>query len=145
VVDDFLVIYLENQAVAAWGIPLAEIDEDDPPVYVNLSYSDSIAHRNWIQENASLTTFLFQMLVHEITITAQFGYWAEASEKVLNNVTRYYRPFDFPAWHWPIYPTRFYRDQGVLVVTVGNLEVLFAAQTEQGLALLSQRLEIQME
>src|SRR5580700_3782443 len=58
----YLVFYVENQAVCYWGIAVADLGLEDPPVYQGVPYAE-VPDWDWIQQTERLSEFLFVMLI----------------------------------------------------------------------------------
>ena len=126
--NDYLTIIVENQSCAFWGIPIAEIDNDDPPVFVDKS-SDS-----WSLENETTTEFALQMLAYNIK-WSDGTCWANGcgDHSALELVRKSYPRFPFPDWNWPVHPTQFYGTRDLIVEINGSDDYIWfwiAARTE---------------
>lgn len=120
VVGEVLVVYVENQSVVRWAIPLSGQSDDDPPVVV-----ESVdASEHWFDDYASLSEFALQMLVFsgKWSDANRFSAAGAADEAVLRQITNNYPRLDFPDWHWPDFPTRTYGNDDILIETNGDGE-----------------------
>ncbi|MDQ5823076.1 MAG: hypothetical protein M3441_02565 [Chloroflexota bacterium] len=143
--NGFLVFYVENQAVATWGIPIPQLSSIDPPVLVTFDTLGPDSHASWIQENSSLTEFLFQMMVLETITLSRFSFTAENVEPTITMLKRTYPMLDLPTWHWPSYPTRFYGGQDVLAMTAGKFDIVVAARSAKALAQAASELGVALD
>lgn len=116
--DERLVIYVENQSVVNWAIPLEDMTHDDPPVFV----SDPQDSEEWIEESPAVSMFaLSQMLLNvkfaESTPCSANG---EATRGSLIAIRRNYQTLGFPDLNWPPGPTRIYGGQDLVIETNGE-------------------------
>jgi len=61
----YLLFYEENQSVCYWGIALADLDKDDPPVHRGIPSDEE--EWDWFQETATLSGFLEMNLAWQIS------------------------------------------------------------------------------
>jgi hypothetical protein len=107
---DRIVFYVENQGVYEWGAM-------DDRVW-GRAHGDP----NWVEEEASLTAFILELLVFEAIMGADHGgSVAHLSREGLDAVVAPLDPMPHGAWRWPSYPTRFFGGgRGVLVMAGPN-------------------------
>ncbi len=112
-VDELLIIYVENQAVVQWGIRLSDLGQEDPPVFV----SDDEVENAWHLENESVTEFALQTFVSNLKWSRQNRCYASSAgnPKVLQVIEENYRRLPFPDWRWPMWPTRFFGDEYIVI------------------------------
>lgn len=124
--NDALVFCVENQHVVDWRIPLATFDNEDPPVWI---YSPHWTSENelWIVENASLSQFMYQMMLAETLLSGNYNGNTEANPSLVAAIQRNYQSIDLPSWHWPTYPTRFFQGNNILIELNANDWVWIAA------------------
>jgi len=127
--NGLLVFHSENQQVVEWGIQADDLDLDNPPVWLD----DSGLHdtqQEPIRENDTLSEFVLQMVVFETIVWPQVlqGYSRGAS-LALDTVEQSFVPLEFPDWHWPVYPTRFYGGNDILIQVFGEKELHVAARS----------------
>lgn len=134
--DEHLVFFLENQGVVRWGIRLNDLGMADPPVYLDNDFSmpTALPSRPWILENATLSEFLFQMiLVHtflgnEPSYENFFFGCAEIDSLAMERIASLFPRFELPLWHWPDYPTQFFGTDEALLMVDGSLWLYVIAQ-----------------
>jgi hypothetical protein len=109
---DYLIIGVENQACALWGVRRDELSLDDPPVYL-----DSAANGRWLLENSTASEFAVTWLAASIKWSEYNRCWANgpASESALQRASSHYPRFGLADWHWPLFPTRFYGTADLLL------------------------------
>ena len=125
--DDVLVFYVENQGVVRWGIPVASLSHEDPPVVV-----ESVDERaKWIIQNDWLSAFALQRLVSDIKFSANSRCWANGSgnAEALNIISESYPRLGFPTWHWPE-ETEFFGHSDLLIETNGTTWIWVSSRTE---------------
>jgi len=127
--NDLFVFHVENQWVVEWGIQVDDLALDDPPVWLD----DSGLHdtpQEPIRENDTVSEFALQMVVFETIIRPQVlqGYSRGAS-LALDTVEQSFVPLGFPDWHWPVYATRFYGGDDILIQVFGDKELHVAARS----------------
>lgn len=121
-----MVFYVENQGVYEW----AAVDDR----VWGRAYGDP----DWVEEDASLTAFILELLVFEAIMGADHGASvADLSRESLDAVVAPLDPLPHGAWRWPSYPTRFFvGGRGVLAMAspdppgedAGSLTVLLGAR-----------------
>jgi hypothetical protein len=118
IANGVLVFYVENQSVVRWGVRLSERGQEDPPVVVE----DEEAPGRWRTENASTSEFALQMLVFSAKWSSGNKCWASggADEAVVRRIEGNYPRLAFPAWYWPVYPTRLYGKEEIIIETNGS-------------------------
>ncbi|MBX7223642.1 MAG: SMI1/KNR4 family protein [Blastocatellia bacterium] len=119
-IKDFLTIYIENQAVVEWGIRRADLDRDDPPVFV----SDIEEQGLWHRQNPTVSEFALQMFVFQLKWSNRNRCYANGPGKAATHqvIERHYPRLPFPDWHWPDWPTRFYGNEEVVIESNGGSE-----------------------
>ncbi len=127
--NGLLVFHSENQQIVEWGIQVPDLGLADPPIWLD----DSGLHdtqQELIQENDTLSEFALQMVVLETIIRPQVlqGYSRGAS-LALDTVQQSFVPLGFPDWHWPVYATRFYGGDDILIQVFGDKELHVAARS----------------
>ncbi|MEO6888651.1 MAG: hypothetical protein ABI456_05685 [Ktedonobacteraceae bacterium] len=140
--DNHAIFYLENQSVVAWGIALSDLGSPDPPVSVDLDYALHGRAHQWVEENGTVSEFLLQMAVHETLFTSTFSGNAPIDQENIGKIERHYPRLRFPAWHWPVYPTRFFGDRETLVVVNGAEWLWVAARNEHAFMKVVARLPV---
>jgi hypothetical protein len=100
-----LIVGTENQSCAYWGIRRADLDLEDPPVFI-----DSQADGNWVQGNSTTSEFAVTWFASCIKWSKHIRAWANGAgpSQSLGTVIAHYPRLDLPDWHWPVLPTRFY-------------------------------------
>ena len=114
---DYLIIGVENQACALWGVRREDLSLDDPPVYL-----DEAASGQWVLENSSTSEFAVTWLASSIKWSDHNRRWANgpANESALPIVQRHYPRLGLADWHWPLFPTRFYGTADLLLEVHGD-------------------------
>lgn len=107
--NGLLIFWVENQWVVTWGIAAEDLDKEDPPVFLISGPSSKV------KENTSLSEFILQMVLHEITITGEFCASVEATPSLIEYFEQSFPRLDLPDWHWPVYPTRFHGNEDVFI------------------------------
>jgi hypothetical protein len=112
-----LVFYVENQCVVRWGVRLSESNREDPPVVVE----DDDSPGRWLLGNASISEFALQMLVSSTKWSRRNRCWANAGvdEAAVRLIEENYPRLAFPDWHWPVFPTRLYGSEELIIETNG--------------------------
>lgn len=116
--DKRLVIYVENQSVVNWAIPLEDISHDDPPVFV----SDPQDSEDWIEESPAVSMFALSQMLLNVKFAESTRYSAngEATRGSLIRVRRNYERLGFPDLNWPPGPTRIFGGQDLVIETNGE-------------------------
>jgi hypothetical protein len=126
---NYLMIAIENQACAYWGIPLDELERDDPPVFVDRG-------DGWMQENPTVSEFAITWLAYSIKWSEHNRRWANsgtdnsALRLVIDNLPR----LKLTDWHWPTWPTRFFGSWDLIVEANGEGEDIWiwvSARTDE--------------
>lgn len=92
-----MVFYAENQFVAAWGILLADMELDNPPVYV--SYDDE----HWQEEGSTVTEFLISMAYLQAIFAFRFAAnIAGASADTIALVKRHWKKVEGTVSIWQV-------------------------------------------
>ena len=114
---DFLVIGLENQCCAYWGVRRADLCSDDPPVFL-----DPQADGDWLQENTTVSEFAVTWLASSIKWSQRTRCWAHGAGKkeALAILQKHYPQLGLPEWNWPASPTRFYGTAYLLLEISGD-------------------------
>ncbi|MAG93985.1 MAG: hypothetical protein CMJ48_09575 [Planctomycetaceae bacterium] len=124
--DDVLVFYIENQGVVRWGIPVASLGLDDPPVVV-----ESVDQANhWITENRTLSEFAVQMAVFNIKWSSKNRCWANGvgNSAAFDLIAANYPHFAFPDWYWPCGShTKFYGFGDIIIETNHGTDWIWVA------------------
>jgi len=109
---DYLIIGVENQACALWGVRRDELSFVDPPVYL-----DPAANGCWLLESPTVSEFAVTWLAASIKWSDHNRCWANgpASESALQIVTSHYSRLGLADWHCPQFPTRFYGTTDLLL------------------------------
>jgi hypothetical protein len=117
-VGEFLIIYVENQAVVQWGIRRGDLGQDDPPVFV----SDDEVENSWHLENESVTEFALQAFVSNLKWSRHNRCYANGAgnSKVLQVIEENYRRLPLPDWRWPMFPTRLFGDEDIVIEQNGE-------------------------
>jgi len=148
--DEHLVFFLENQSAVRWGVRLSDLGMADPPVYLDGDFSAPTAppSRFWILENATLSEFLFQMILlhtlvrnHSSQETFFYG-CAEIDSATVDQIATLFPRFELPAWHWPVYPTQFFGTDEVLLMVDGSLWLWIVAQSASALKKLEEAISL---
>lgn len=117
----YLTIAIENQACAYWGIPLNELERDDPPVFVD-------GDDGWVLECTTTSEFAIAWLAFSIKWSEHNRRWANGEmtetgwQLVVDNLPR----LQLANWHWPTWPTQFFGSRDLLVETNGEGEGTWA-------------------
>jgi len=154
IVDDHLIFYIENQSVVLWGIPLGDLELPDPSVQLDI---ESIIERPddngdyspfqhyWIQENKTLSEFMLEMVIHQTLFTGVFSGNAPIDSITMRRVEMAFPDLGLPAWHWPAYPTRFFGNDEILLVTDGDTWLWVTARSYTALTNVAEQLDVQWE
>jgi hypothetical protein len=112
--DGKLVFYVENQGVDIWAtVPTALLDA---PVWVR----ENDPAEPWIEEEP-ISRFLVQLIVYEAVMGARDGgvaAWVPLTEA--EQLSRRLHELPLAPWHRPLYPTRFYAGERILLVVMPN-------------------------
>jgi hypothetical protein len=110
---DKLILSIENQNAVRWGIPLSELGEEDPPVFVS-EPTDSVL---WIEETPSVSLFALSQAVLNATFSGATAYCAngQATDDAVAAIEQSYARLGFPDLHWPPHPTRMYGGVDLIV------------------------------
>ena len=116
--ENFLVFYVEEQAVYLWGISVDDLELPDPPVWCR----ENEPGKPWVQDAPTLSVFLVQMLVMSAALNGPHGAAAawlspEVTERVLASL----KQLDLPPWHWPGHPARWYAGDDVVAFASPNV------------------------
>jgi len=116
--DERLVIYVENQSVVSWAIPLEDISHDDPPVFL----SDPQDSETWLEESPAVSMFALSQMLLNVKFSESTSYCAngEATRGSLIRIRRNYERLGFPDLNWPPGPTRFYGGQDLVIEANGD-------------------------
>jgi hypothetical protein len=114
---DYLIIGVENQACALWGVRREDLGLDDPPVYLDWAANDQ-----WVLENKTTSEFAVTWLAASIKWSHFSHRWANgpACESALPVATSHYPRLGLADWHWPVMPTRFYGTADLLLEVHGD-------------------------
>lgn len=115
--DEFLIIGVECQACAFWGVRRSMLSHDDPPVFISAR-----ADGSWIQENAAVSEFAVAWLVSSVKSSKDVRCWAQgpANVAVRSLIADHYPRLGLPDWHWPAAPTRFYGERDLVAEVQGD-------------------------
>jgi hypothetical protein len=113
-----LVIYVENQTVVKWAIPLDEIVKDDPPVFVSVPRDPE----TWIEESPAVSIFALSQMLLNVKFSGSIKYSAngQATDTSLAAIGQSYERLGFPDLNWPSSPTRIYGDRDLVIETNGE-------------------------
>jgi hypothetical protein len=112
--DGKLVFYVENQGVDIWAT--APTETPDAPVWVR----ENDPGESWFEEEP-LSRFLLQLVVYETIMGAREGAmaaWLPLAE--MEQLSRRVHELPLAPWHRPLYPTRFYAGERVLLTVMPN-------------------------
>lgn len=130
VYDGALVFYDESQGTVSWGVREADIEMDDPPVVIEGDVANVMPTAGWLEQNKSLTGFLFQMEIKQTILSSKHSASGYCNEEAAEEIQRDVGPLGFPDWYWPVYPTRYLGSPDRLVELQGSGAVRIAARTE---------------
>jgi hypothetical protein len=108
---DYLTIAIENQACAYWGVPRDQLDQDDPPVFLDRG------NKRWVLESTTTSEFAVTWLASSIKWSRHNRAWANGVADVaplrmaVENLPR----LGLADWKWPAKVTRFYGTADLLV------------------------------
>jgi hypothetical protein len=110
---DYLTIAVENQATAYWGIPRNQLEENDPPVFLDGG------NGKWELENATTSEFALAWLISCIKWSRFNCGWAngQVNGSELRAILEHAPRLALSDWRWPAAPTRFYGTFNVIVET----------------------------
>jgi hypothetical protein len=130
--DDVLVFCIENQGVVRWGIPLASVSDDDPPVLV--SDPDDVDGA-WLVEAETTTAFALQFaaLNAKFSRSVENAANGQVTDAAIELVERGFARLPFGDIHWPSFPTRLYAGPDVLVEIDGLTWVWVSARSASAL------------
>jgi hypothetical protein len=98
---DLLVFLVESQGVVQWGVPLAAIDSEDPPVFLDMCDLGEERHaesKSFSEFAVALALYNFKFVSEHVAAgSARFPSGGFATE-LLGKPT-------VAPWHWPKYPT----------------------------------------
>ncbi len=109
--NEMLIFYAENQWCSAWAFKSSELNQDDPPVYIQKEYQTS----EWIAQHKNFTEFLFPMNFLETIFGSEIGGNGSVAEDVLQRMKTNLHLLPVADWKWPGDPTRFYFTDDLLV------------------------------
>jgi hypothetical protein len=126
---EHLTIAIENQACAYWGIPLNELERDDPPVFVDCG-------DGWVQENTTVSEFAITWLAYSLKWSEHNRRWANGGtdNSALRLITDNIPRLKLTNWHWPTWPTQFFGSGDLIVETNGEGEHIWlwvSARTDE--------------
>lgn len=95
--NNLLIFYLENQGVVSWGIPVSELDLDDPKV---IMVNNEIKDQMVIQTN-SISQFALYMFEYTIQFSEQ-SYWfcGYTADNLIDILKSNYVQYEFPDNWW---------------------------------------------
>jgi hypothetical protein len=131
---EVLIYRVENQAVAVWGVPLAAMDQPDPPVVVARNFED-VSWRPYL-ERFSLACV--EMVLSESLFSAPLelsdnrGLDPAAVAVVEQRFARLAIP-DYPLWALPGGSVRWFTGPEVLLCDFGGTWLWVRARTTAGL------------
>lgn len=136
-----LVIWLENQAVVRWGIPVVEIVRDDPRVDIDLGgHPDYPAGPAWVPADPTLSEMATRMLVWESTLSAPFSANGASAPEAAAWIRATMHELPFAPWKWPTLDSRMFADRDVLVSLDSDEWVWVGTMTRDALAERMERL-----
>ena len=119
VVDGALVYRIENQACASWGVRVADLELDDPPVVFCEGYGDGKPWRPFLGSFslAAVEMVLSESLVGRAGLLANLPVDDEAQIRRLEAACERLPFPDYPAWWQPEVPqaARWFTRPGVLI------------------------------
>ncbi|MBN2210666.1 MAG: hypothetical protein JW709_04645, partial [Sedimentisphaerales bacterium] len=111
---DRITFYIESQGVYIWQ---TEILEENPKVYI----SENIKPQKWLLEEERLSGFIYQMLLFEAIMGADYHCMASWIDKEsLESILEKWIEAPVKAWQWPSYPSIFYYTQDALAMSYPN-------------------------
>jgi hypothetical protein len=119
VVDRALVYRIENQACVSWGVRVADLELDDPPVVFCEGYGEGRPWRPFLRSFslAAVEMVLSESLVGRAGLLANLPVDDEAQIARLETVCERLPFPDYPAWWEPAVPqaARWFTRPGVLI------------------------------
>ena len=108
--DECLIFYVENQNVVRWGVPVSELELEDPKVV--LITSDN--HDNIFVQAKNVSNFAIYMFEYALQFNDN-NFWINgfANDKVLSIIENKFRKYDFPDNWWT--GTKIYGDKDIIV------------------------------
>lgn len=104
----------ESQGVVVWGV---DSGTADPEVFCWFHEVGA-----WMPDVPRLSQFLLQFISFESLMSAPFGAAvSNLSGPELRTVTAPLRSFDYPEWHWPSYPGRFFVRRNAFAFACPNI------------------------
>ncbi len=91
--DQMLIFAVENQGLCAWGIPLATLDQPDPPVLIDTQEwtgQPGQTTPNWEAGHMTVTEFLLGMVLEATWYHVQFAAEGSLPLLVLTDVAHHY-------------------------------------------------------
>lgn len=122
--EDHLVFSVENQAVVRWGLRVADLSSEDPPVFVS-SMDEPGA---WIEESDSISLFAIQTIISCIKWSRNNRCLAIgcATDSAIESLESHYPRLPLREWHWPG-PTRYYGHRDLVAGIDGGEDRLWVA------------------
>jgi len=119
--DEFLIIAVENQSCAYWGVRRNDLLHDDPPVFFDANES-----HNWELVNTTTSEFALTWLASSVKFSKCNRCWACAyGNPAAVQIVRHQVPrLGLSDWNWPETPTRFYGTSDLLVEIAGDSDRL---------------------
>ncbi|UCJ07526.1 SMI1/KNR4 family protein [Chitinophaga pendula] len=134
----YLVIYTENQFVSMWGINTADLDKEDPPVYI--THDD----QEWHQESNTLSGFLLAMAYLQGLFAFPFN--ANKAGVTEEEAARVYDGWKPVGQTLSIWQVSFFQNDLEEIIAVmkspEQVDVFVAAKTERRLEDISVQLDI---
>lgn len=127
--DGLLIFCSENQSVVRWGVRVEDLDQGDPPVFLEEDYADEDlpAECDSVSEFALLFALMNVKWSSALACTAN----GPANRKALAAVRARYPRLAFPDQHWPPPgPARFYGNEDVILETHNEDWLWVSALTE---------------
>ncbi len=124
--EHHLVVWHENQSVVRWGIPLARLEEDDPPV-------EMLGNADVTPAGPSFSVFVVQMLLLDLFAISDHGVfaWTPEEDDIETQFPLFVQRLPLVQWHWPAFPTRFYASEDVVLVVDGTGHICASARSEK--------------
>ena len=128
---DHLIFFNENQGVSQAGIALADIKEDDPPVYVGYE------NKEWIKAADTLSGFLIAMFGYQASLSLQYApkefYWINKTDLEIIKEHFAGQPESLPNWLY--HEVDLYAgspDERISIMNSGDyMSMIYAANNEQ--------------